>query len=188
MLLIQKSDDNFLNYSTVFIKDTVFYYNLHLFVFAKSLKEMQSTKCWFITLLVALFGTGSWIAITGLWLEMPLLIARLPESWRLASRLNVVIQLANLGPLVYWAALKLRLANDISGTYAQLIVGLISCAVLIFGWQTTVSIGGSEHSAVLMACTFGLALVDCTSSVTFLTFVARFDSVYMAPYLVGEGE
>lgn len=141
-----------------------------------------------LTLLVVLFGMGSWIAITGLWLEMPLLIARLPESWRLASRLNIVIQLANVGPLLYWAALKLHLANDVSGTYAQLIIGVISCAVLIFGWQSTISLAGAEHSFVLMICTFGLALVDCTSSVTFLTFMARFDSCYMAPYLVGEGK
>lgn len=140
-----------------------------------------------LTLLVVLFGMGSWIAITGLWLEMPLLIARLPESWRLASRLNIVIQLANAGPLIYWVALKFRLANEVSGTYAQLIVGIISCAVLIFGWQTTITFAGGEHSIVLMICTFGLALVDCTSSVTFLTFMARFDSWYMAPYLVGEG-
>lgn len=34
-----------------------------------------------------LFGLGSWICITGLWLELPVLIHHLPEGWHLASYL-----------------------------------------------------------------------------------------------------
>ena len=34
-----------------------------------------------------LFGLGSWVAITGLWLETPLLIHYLPEKWALSSYL-----------------------------------------------------------------------------------------------------
>ena len=141
-----------------------------------------------ITLLALLFGMGSWIAITGLWLEMPLLIQKLPEGWRLASHLNIMIQFANIGPLIYWYAHRKRLVNEISATHIQLCVGMVSCGFLIIGWdKTLILFNEHEHSVVLFVATFGLALVDCTSSVTFLPFMARFDSSYMTPYLVGEG-
>ena len=140
-----------------------------------------------ISLLALLFGMGSWIAITGLWLEMPLLIQKLPEGWRLASHLNIMIQFANIGPLIYWFAHQKRLLNEISATHIQLVIGMISCGALILAWNQTWFVFQSEHSVMLFVATFGLAIVDCTSSVTFLPFMARFDSGYMTPYLVGEG-
>ncbi|KAH9408468.1 hypothetical protein TYRP_012143 [Tyrophagus putrescentiae] len=140
-----------------------------------------------VSALALIFGMGSWIAITGLWLEMPLLIERLPEGWRLASYLNIMIQIANIGPLLYWFARKKRLLNEITATHIQMSIGIASCLVLILAWDWTVEIRGKRHSLVLFVATFGLALVDCTSSVTFLPFMARFDSGYMTPYLVGEG-
>src|SRR6218665_2785651 len=91
-----------------------------------------------LALLSGLFGTGSWIAITGLWLELPLLIDRLPEGWSLASQLNLVIQSANVGPLLYGLLNRLNLMDDITGTHLQLIIGMISSVVLIFFWETTV--------------------------------------------------
>ncbi|KAH7638285.1 riboflavin transporter 2 [Dermatophagoides farinae] len=140
-----------------------------------------------ISILAMLFGTGSWIALTGLWLEMPLLLQQLPEGWTLASHLNMMIQLANIGPLLYWIMKQNRFVNDISATHIQMLIGLISCLMLIGFWQRTICIFGGEHSIFLLIFTFGLALVDCTSSVTFLPFMARFDSSFMTPYLVGEG-
>ncbi|OTF73556.1 hypothetical protein BLA29_011675, partial [Euroglyphus maynei] len=140
-----------------------------------------------ISILALLFGTGSWIALTGLWLEMPLLLQQLPEGWTLASQLNMMIQLANIGPLLYWILKRNRFVNDISATHIQMWIGLLSCIMLIAFWRTTIWISGAEHSLLLLIFTFGLALVDCTSSVTFLPFMARFDSSFMTPYLVGEG-
>nr|XP_027194024.1 solute carrier family 52, riboflavin transporter, member 3-like isoform X2 [Dermatophagoides pteronyssinus] len=140
-----------------------------------------------ISILALLFGTGSWIALTGLWLEMPLLLQQLPEQWRLASYLNIMIQLANIGPLLYWLLKRYRFVNDISATHIQMLIGLISCIMLIGYWRKTFWIFGHEHSVILLIFTFGLALVDCTSSVTFLPFMARFDSNFMTPYLFGEG-
>src|SRR5690606_1109112 len=131
-----------------------------------------------ISSLALLFGTGSWIALTGLWLEMPLLIQQLPEGWRLASHLNIMIQFANVGPLLYWLASRRRLLNELSATHIQIWIGMLSCLLLIFGWTHTWTVFGQPHSVVLFVATFGLALVDCTSSVTFLPFMARFDSSY----------
>lgn len=57
-----------------------------------------------------LFGISSWIALNGVWVEIPLLITTLPESWRLASFVVLITQLANLGPLVY--SLLKRFVSD----------------------------------------------------------------------------
>ena len=38
-------------------------------------------------------------SINGLWVELPLLVEQLPESWSLASYLSIIVQFANLGPL-----------------------------------------------------------------------------------------
>ena len=54
-----------------------------------------------LDLLVLLFGISSWVSINGLWVELPLLVDRLPESWNLASYLSITVQIANIGPLLY---------------------------------------------------------------------------------------
>nr|KAF6405181.1 hypothetical protein HJG63_009488 [Rousettus aegyptiacus] len=51
-------------------------------------------------LLVALFGMGSWAAINGVWVELPLVVKDLPEGWSLPSYLSVLVALGNLGLLV----------------------------------------------------------------------------------------
>lgn len=140
-----------------------------------------------VQLLSLSFGLGSWIAITGLWLEIPVLINHLPERWSLASDMNLVIQLANIGVLLYYLLKKLKLINETKASHLLLAIGLLSCFLLIFSWDKTIHLWGTERSIILFVATFGVALLDCTSSVTFLPFMARFDSKYLTPYLIGEG-
>ena len=54
-----------------------------------------------IYLLVTLFGCGSWVAMNGIWVELPNLVPNLPEGWTLPSYLAVICQLANIGPITY---------------------------------------------------------------------------------------
>ncbi len=54
-----------------------------------------------LDLLSVLFGISAWISVNGLWVELPLLVQTLPESWALASHLSVIIQIANVGPVAY---------------------------------------------------------------------------------------
>ena len=140
-----------------------------------------------IKILSLLFGLGSWIAITGLWLEIPVLIKYLPERWSLASDMNFVIQLANVGPLLYYLCKKFKLINETKASHLLLAMAFFSCLLLIFGWNKTAYIVREDRSVVLFVATFGLALLDCASSVTFLPFMARFDISYLTPYLIGEG-
>lgn len=135
-----------------------------------------------------LFGLGSWITITGFWAEVPLLTYYLPEGWTLSSKLTLAIQVANIGPLVYCICQKyIKWCNCVSATHAQMVIGVLSCLLLIFAWDQTVMVSGQVSSMYLMLAAFGLSLLDCTSSVTFLPFMARFQEHHLTPYLIGEG-
>lgn len=99
------------------------------------------------------------------------------------------IQLANIAPLIYWFLNRKfpKYCNEVSATNLQLFIGLLGCITLILYWDRTFYIFGSRRSVVLIACAFMLSIVDCLSSVTFLPFIGNFRSVFLTPYLIGEG-
>ncbi|XP_016056035.1 PREDICTED: solute carrier family 52, riboflavin transporter, member 3-like [Miniopterus natalensis] len=139
-------------------------------------------------LLVCAFGMGSWVAINGLWVELPLLVLELPEGWYLPSYLTVIIQLANVGPLIFTLLHHFRpgCLSEVPIIFAVLGVGTVACTLLAFFWNVT-WVQGSPHSITFMVLTFFLALVDCTSSVTFLPFMSQLSAHYLTTYFVGEG-
>ena len=142
-----------------------------------------------LDLLAILFGISSWISINGLWVELPLLVQRLPEGWNLASYLSIIVQLANLGPLTYaflrWLT-KGRL-NEHFVIILLLLVGTTSGFLLSHFWSANANVFGNNHSLALFILVFFLSLVDCTSSILFLPFMAVFRDIYLNSYLIGEG-
>ncbi|XP_068752391.1 solute carrier family 52, riboflavin transporter, member 3-B-like [Montipora capricornis] len=143
---------------------------------------------WPVYSLVVLFGLGSWIAVNGLWVELPVLVKNAPEGWNLPSYLAVIFQLANVGPVIYSIGNHFfpKRVNEKSAITLIIIMGAVSCALLGFYWDKTSSIGGRNHSTVLFILSFFLAIVDCTSSVAFLTFMSIFPSSYITALFVGE--
>lgn len=142
-----------------------------------------------IHMLACAFGLGSWVAVNGLWVELPLIVNSLPEGWELPSYLTVIIQLANLGPLVVTLMHKLcpgRLKERVV-IYSILSIGALSCILLAFFWDKTTVVAGASHSTAFFIITFFLSLVDCTSSVTFLPFMMQLPAKYIATYFIGEG-
>ncbi|XP_019349341.2 solute carrier family 52, riboflavin transporter, member 3 [Alligator mississippiensis] len=139
--------------------------------------------------LACVFGTGSWVAVNGLWVELPLLVPVLPEHWYLPSYITVVIQLANVGPLAVTLLHRLRpgALSEVPVIYAVVATGVLACLLLAFLWGYTTHVAGAPHSTAFLILTFFLALVDCTSSVTFLPFLVRLQPRYVAPFFVGEG-
>ncbi|XP_037502455.2 solute carrier family 52, riboflavin transporter, member 3-B-like, partial [Rhipicephalus sanguineus] len=120
-----------------------------------------------------LFGVSAWVSVNGLWVQMPLLVPVLPEGWNLGSVLVIVIQVANVGPLVYtlaWSHLGIR-----SSVHATLFVGLAASVLMVFFWRRTVG----EHSVAFIALAFFLACVDCTSSVLYMPFMARYPPQFL---------
>ncbi|XP_067096330.1 solute carrier family 52, riboflavin transporter, member 3-A [Osmerus mordax] len=139
--------------------------------------------------LACAFGLGSWLAINGLWVELPIIVTTLPEGWELPSYLTVIIQLANLGPLLVTLMHKLcpgRLKESVV-IYTILCIGVLACFLLAFFWDVTTVVAGAQHSAAFFIITFFLALVDCTSSVTFLPFMMQLPAHYITTYFIGEG-
>ncbi|XP_032463011.1 solute carrier family 52, riboflavin transporter, member 3 isoform X5 [Phocoena sinus] len=142
-----------------------------------------------IHLLVCTFGMGSWVAINGLWVELPLLVTELPEGWYLPSYLTVIIQLANVGPLLVTLLHHFQpgCLSEVPIIFTVLGVGTIACTLFAFLWNVTSWVLGSHHSIAFLVLTFFLALVDCTSSVTFLPFMSRLPTHYLTTFFVGEG-
>lgn len=142
-----------------------------------------------VHLLACAFGLGSWVALNGLWVELPLIVNTLPEGWELPSYLTVIIQLANIGPLLVTFMHKLypgRLKEHVV-IYSILSIGVLSCILLAFFWDETTTVAGASHSTAFFIITFFLSLVDCTSTVTFLPFMMQLPAKYVTTYFIGEG-
>lgn len=143
-------------------------------------------------LLFCVFGIGSWVAINGMWAQVPILVITLPECGKITAILSVIIQLANIGPLTYIIVKYIlrRLSSiylEITSVFILVVVGTVSCVLLAFFWSDTANVFGSSHSVALITLTFTLALVDCTSSVVFVPFMKHFPAVYISGLYIGEG-
>lgn len=139
--------------------------------------------------LACLFGMGSWVAINGMWVELPLVVPEIPEGWYLPSYLTVLIQMANIGPLFITLMHRFRpgTLDERPVVYSIVVLGVIATFLLAFFWKHTVTVGGSLHSVPLLGLSFLLSVVDCTSSVTFLPFMMRLPPQYLTTYFAGEG-
>ncbi|XP_008296000.1 solute carrier family 52, riboflavin transporter, member 3-B [Stegastes partitus] len=139
--------------------------------------------------LACLFGMGSWVAINGMWVELPLIVPEIPEGWYLPSYLTVLIQMANIGPLFITLMHRFRpgALDERPVIYCIVGLGIVATFLLAFFWKHTVTVAGSLHSVALLMLSFLLSVVDCTSSVTFLPFMMRLRPQYLTTYFAGEG-
>ena len=151
-----------------------------------------------LIIFICLFGTGSWVELNGIWVELPLLVSQSPQGWSLPSYISIVVQIANIGPLLYFCLNKFlnrnkgrddsrRVQTEIPAIFIILSVGVVASILLAFFWQDTSMINGKSYSSALIVLSFFLALVDCTSSLTFLPFMAYFPAQYLTVYYIGEG-
>ncbi|XP_045063851.1 LOW QUALITY PROTEIN: riboflavin transporter 2-like [Coregonus clupeaformis] len=139
--------------------------------------------------LACLFGMGSWVAINGVWVELPVIVPEIPEGWYLPSYLTVLIQMANVGPLFVTLMHRFRPGklDERPVIYSIVGLGVVATFLLAFLWKHTVPLAGATHSVPLLVLCFLLSVVDCTSSVTFLPFMMRLGPQYLTTYFVGEG-
>lgn len=141
-----------------------------------------------LDVLMVCWGLGTWLGVNGLYVQLPLLVERLPEGWALPSSMTVAIQLANVGLVAYIVIRRLLpRAPDAPYIYLALMVGTAALYLNSFLYTKTVSISGTERSLSFLALTFFAALVGCTSSVLFYPYLRHFRDIYLATYLVGEG-
>ncbi|KAH8359035.1 hypothetical protein KR093_004070, partial [Drosophila rubida] len=144
---------------------------------------------WIVDLLAIFFGIGTWLGVNGTFIQLPLLVNEAPEGWSLPSYLSVMVQVGNLGPLLYTAFQKYSpwKLNDGWTIHAVLTIGTLSCLLTAFFYNKTAELMGSEHSVALFVLTIFTALNACTSSVLFMPYMGRFKEQYMVTYFIGEG-
>ena len=142
-----------------------------------------------VYILVIMFAWASWIDINGLWTELPLLVNELPEFWDLPSYLVIIIQVANIGPILYTLVNRCapNKVKEWPVIYIIILVGIVACTLLVFFWNETSHIFGEERSTSLLVLSFFLSMVDTTSSVVFLPYMANFEPQYMSAFYIGEG-
>uniref|UniRef100_A0A182QUI6 Riboflavin transporter n=1 Tax=Anopheles farauti TaxID=69004 RepID=A0A182QUI6_9DIPT len=140
-----------------------------------------------VDLLAILFGVGSWLGINSVYVQLPLLVGSAPEGWNLPSYLVVIIQIGNIGPLLYTSALRLKFVHDPYLIVALLALGSCAAMATAFIYDRTVYVFGADRSVPLFITVFALSLVGCTSSVLFMPYMGRFNDAYLITYLIGEG-
>jgi len=146
-------------------------------------------RSWLVDVLAIFFGIGTWLGVNGTFIQLPLLVDEAPEGWSLPSYLSVMVQIGNLGPLLYTAIQKYspKKLNDGWTIHGVLLVGAISCLLTAFFYNQTASVAGTDHSLALFLLTCFTALNACTSSVLFMPYMGRFKEQYMVTYFIGEG-
>lgn len=140
-----------------------------------------------VDILAICFGIGTWIGINGTFIQLPLLVEVAPEGWSLPSYLSVMVQIGNLGPLIYTLIQKFCKRNDAPMIYILLATGTLSAILTAFFYSKTAILFGEEHSVALFALTIFTAFTACTSSVLFMPYMGRFKEMYLVTYFVGEG-
>lgn len=148
---------------------------------------INSERKLIVDLLAILFGVGSWLGINSVYVQLPLLVNNAPEGWNLPSYLVVIIQLGNIGPLLYTAALRIKWFRDSYLIITLLALGSCAAMTTAFVYDQTVHVFGADRSVPLFITVFGLSLVGCTSSVLFMPYMGRFKGIYLITYLIGEG-
>ncbi|XP_068154196.1 solute carrier family 52, riboflavin transporter, member 3-B [Drosophila tropicalis] len=142
-----------------------------------------------VDLLAIFFGIGTWLGVNGTFIQLPLLVNEAPEGWSLPSYLSVMVQIGNLGPLIYTLIQKYspRKLNDGWSIHGILLTGALSCLLTAFFYNQTAVVGGVDHSVALFVLTIFTALNACTSSVLYMPYMGRFKEQYMVTYFIGEG-
>jgi riboflavin transporter 2 len=140
-----------------------------------------------VDILAIFFGVGTWIGINSTYVQLPLLVNATPEGWNLASFIVIIIQVANIGPVLYTLVQKLFPIKDSFIIYSLLATGIAAGFCMAFLYEKTAVIFGAERSIAIFTNVFFFALVGCTSSVLFMPYFGRFRDIYLITYLMGEG-
>lgn len=153
-----------------------------------SIQVKQRWKPMTIQILLMIFGISAWIGVNSIFIQLPLLQKILPESQGLAVHLTVIIQAANLAPLLY--GLLRKSSFQLSESFCIIImlgIGSMVMGLMALLYNKTSSIAGKEHSTALFVLTFFIAAVSCTSSVLFMPYLRNFKERYLVSYFIGEG-
>ncbi len=152
-----------------------------------------SVKAWLseisvrVYVLIMLFAMSGWIDINAVYTELPLMVYELPEGWALASYITIIIQAANIAPILYIVLGKCseRPLKEWPFIYAIILVSLLASLVLAFCWRATAYVASTEASLAVFLLVVILAMADTLSTVIFLPYMSAYRPQYMTAFFVG---
>ena len=150
---------------------------------------MQYNKKFYITaFLLVIFALSTWLDINGVWVELPLIVNQAPEGWTLPSYLTLAIALSNIGPLIiiFFKLIFRERLNERIFIYIEILVGIISCALIAEYWHKRTYFAGQERSVFLIILVFLLGTLDTTSTVTYADYMKRYNSKLLNALYLGE--
>ncbi|XP_076657525.1 solute carrier family 52, riboflavin transporter, member 3 [Halictus rubicundus] len=152
------------------------------------ISKKLSNRRLLVDLLALMFGLGAWVGINGIYVQLPLLVNNSPEGWSLPAHMVVLVQVANLGPILYTLYIKYSSwVCDKYIIYLLLAAASLATFLLAFVYEKTSIVFGNEHSTALLSLMFVTAIVGCTSSVLFMPYMRNYREIYLVTYLIGEG-
>ncbi|XP_063994202.1 solute carrier family 52, riboflavin transporter, member 3-A [Diachasmimorpha longicaudata] len=152
------------------------------------LAQRLSNRKLLVDLLAVMFGIGAWIGVNGIYVQLPLLVNTAPEKWSLPAHMVMLVQFANLGPIIYTLFSKYSSwTRDHYIIYGLLGIATFAIYLMALTYKETSIIFNSEHSTALLGLMFLTAVVGCTSSVLFMPYMRIYREIYLVSYLVGEG-
>ncbi|CAF1133788.1 unnamed protein product [Adineta steineri] len=140
-------------------------------------------------LLLTLVFLSSWTDINGIYAELPQIVLTQPESWKLGAYLALITNLGNIAPFIL-VLIKVfyrkHTLNPVPINYIVILIGMLSCFLLIFFWSYTTMIGNEKRSTALLILAFSLSILDCTSSISFADYIHRFGKEFTSSLFLGE--
>eukprot|EP00045_Choanoeca_perplexa_P006157 m.52254 g.52254 ORF g.52254 m.52254 type:complete len:426 (+) comp13493_c0_seq1:103-1380(+) len=138
--------------------------------------ELTLTAC------VCGIGLGAWVAVSGIFAELPVLVLTQPEGWKLASQLSLVVQIGNLGPLVYTIFHRLSTSGSSANLVMQsirgcLVTATIACFLAIFFADVTSPTKHGRRSLALLILAFFASISDATTTVTYIPLLGLLSKV-----------
>lgn len=150
---------------------------------------MKRDRGFYITaVLLIVFGLSTWLDVNGIWVELPLIVNEAPEGWALPSYLTLAIAFSNIGPIIIMLLkvfFKERL-NERIFIYIEILVGIISCALIAEYWNKTHYLAGQQRSVIFIFLVFLLGTLDTTSTVTYGDYMKRYNSKLLNALYLGE--
>lgn len=116
--------------------------------------------------------------------------------------IGAVSQFAQIGPILLfllkckcvscfnsvWAKkLKKYSIPDRAIIYGLFLVGLLAGCCMALFWDKTMFLFGQTRSVAFFSCVFCLAILDCTCTIAFLTYIGNFKGNYITGLYIGEG-
>ncbi|CAF3603041.1 unnamed protein product [Rotaria socialis] len=140
-------------------------------------------------ILLTLVFLSSWTDINGMYAELPQVILTQPESWKLGANLALITNFGNISPLILVlikCLYRKHTLNPVPINYIVILIGMLSCFLLIFLWSYTTVIANVRRSTALLTLALFLSLLDCTSSVSFADYIHRFRKEFTSAFFLGE--